>query len=180
MTLRLHDYPTRASALMTLVLLCGCGTSVPLNSARQGSPAARIASPQPATITPSPAVSHASFAQPARGPTIARFDGRLNKGIDIEGKPGQPVLAARDGRVVIVTSALPAYGTMVVLKHDDNFITAYAHIEKSLVNENEVVRRGQPIAEMGKSGSDHVALHFEIRNLGVAVDPEPYLHGEMQ
>ena len=147
---------------MTVVLLSGCGTSVPLTSAPLGSALARITQPQRATNAQLPAIPHASFAQPAKGVTVGRFDGRLNKGIDIQSKPGQPVLAARDGRVVIVTSALPAYGTMVVLKHDENFITAYAHIEKSLVSEKEVVRRGQPIAEMGKGGRDQVALHFEI------------------
>ena len=173
------DHFTRGGALMTLALFCACGTSVPLKAPPPGSTATPMQTPMPVAPAPQRPVPQASFAHPARGATISHFDGRLNKGIDIEGRPGDPVLAARDGRVVIVTSALPAYGKMVILKHDETFITAYAHIERSLVGENEVVRQGQPIAEMGKSGRDRVALHFEIRKLGIAVDPEPYLRGEV-
>jgi len=92
---------------------------------------------------------------------------------------GEPVLAARDGRVVLVSSALAEYGTMVVVKHDETFITAYAHVGRVLVKEDEVVRQGQQIAEMGSSGANRVMLHFEIRKQGVAQDPEPYLSGEL-
>ncbi|WP_237288500.1 murein hydrolase activator EnvC family protein [Variovorax sp. PAMC 28711] len=93
------------------------------------------------------------------------------------GNPGDPVLASRDGRVVLVSSALPHYGTMVVVKHDDTFITAYAHLGKVAVNENDEVRQGQAIAEIGPGGPGRPRLHFEIRERGVAVDPEPYLNG---
>jgi lipoprotein NlpD len=122
----------------------------------------------------------ASFGAPAAGPVIGRFDGNMNKGIDVGGRLGDPIRAARAGQVVLVSSALPAYGTMVILKHDNDFITAYAHISKALVAEGDQVARGQPIAEMGQSGTDRVKLRFEIRKAGVAVDPEPYLSGRMQ
>jgi lipoprotein NlpD len=122
----------------------------------------------------------ATFGAPAAGPVIGRFDGNMNKGIDVGGRLGDPIRAARAGQVVLVSSALPAYGTMVILKHDNDFITAYAHVSKALVAEGDQVVRGQPIAEMGQSGTDRVKLRFEIRKGGVAVDPEPYLSGRMQ
>ena len=100
--------------------------------------------------------------------------------MDIAGELGDPILASRDGRVVIVSNALKAYGTMIIVKHDETYITAYANIDKALVKENDVVRQGQKIAEMGKSGTDRVKLHFEIRKQGVAVDPEPYLSGKLR
>lgn len=115
--------------------------------------------------------------RPVAGPVIARFAEPSNPGIDFGGRMGDPVVASRDGRVVLVSSALPNYGTMVVIKHDDMYITAYAHLSRVLVAENEVVRAGQTVAEMGSSGADRVKLHFEIRKMGTAVDPEPYLQG---
>ncbi|MEJ8851062.1 murein hydrolase activator EnvC family protein [Variovorax rhizosphaerae] len=132
-------------------------------------PAPPVASPRPA----------GAYLRPAPGPIVGRYDQR-NKGLDIAGVAGEPVLASRDGRVVLVSSALPEYGTMVVVKHDDTFITAYAHVGKVLVKEDEVVRQGQQIAEMGSTGTNRVKLHFEIRKQGVAQDPEPYLRGELR
>ncbi len=120
------------------------------------------------------------FIRPAAGPTIARYDGNRSKGIDIAGHLGDPVLAARDGRVAIVTSALRPYGTMIIIKHNETYITSYAHISRALVKENDVVRQGQEIAEMGQTGASRVMLHFEIRRYGVAVNPEPYLDGRIR
>ncbi|RYE58317.1 MAG: M23 family peptidase, partial [Hyphomicrobiales bacterium] len=105
---------------------------------------------------------------------------KANKGIDIGGALGDPVSATADGRVVIVSSALRGYGTMVIVKHNETFISAYAHLDRALVKENDVVRQGQKIGEMGKTGADRVKLHFEIRKQGVAVNPEPYLDGRLR
>ena len=140
-------------------------------------PPAPLPAPTPPGLRDTPG---AAFGAPAAGPVIGRFDGNTNKGIDIGGRMGDPIRAARAGQVVLVSSALPAYGTMVILKHDNDFITAYAHISRPLVAEGDQVARGQPIAEMGQSGTDRVKLRFEIRKAGVAVDPEPYLSGRMQ
>ncbi|RYY68018.1 MAG: M23 family metallopeptidase [Comamonadaceae bacterium] len=166
--------------------LAACGTSVPLGPmppmTPMPMPAPQVAPPTPAIVVPPrpaspPArVAGAAFARPAQGGLVARFDGRANPGIDIGGRPGDPVYASREGRVVLVSSALPAYGTMVVVKHDDTFITAYAQVDAVLVKENDVVREGQQIAGMGSSGR----VHFEIRKMGSAVDPEPYLLGLAQ
>ena len=119
----------------------------------------------------------AEFIRPAPGATLARFDGSRNKGIDIAGNLGDPVKASADGRVVYVGGDLRGYGNMVIVKHNETFLTAYAHNNVVLVKEKDVVRQGQTIAEMGKSGTDRVKLHFEIRKQGVAVNPEPYLNG---
>ncbi|MFZ3118488.1 MAG: peptidoglycan DD-metalloendopeptidase family protein, partial [Variovorax sp.] len=112
--------------------------------------------------------------------TLARFNGKSNKGIDIAGSAGDPVLAAADGRVVYAGGQLRGYGNMLIVKHNETFITAYAHNQALLVKENEIVRQGQKIAEMGKSEADRVKLHFEIRKDGNAVDPEPYLSGKLR
>jgi lipoprotein NlpD len=117
------------------------------------------------------------FSLPLLGPAVAKFEGPTNPGVDIAGQPGAPILASRDGRVMLVSNALPAYGTMIVLKHVDEFITVYAHLGRTLVQESDEVSLGQQIAELGSSGSDHGALHFEIRKMGVPVNPELYLQG---
>ncbi len=108
---------------------------------------------------------------------IARFqsNGSLNKGIDIAGELGQPVVAAANGSVVYAGRGLLGYGDMIIIKHGDDFLSAYAHNSRLLVKEGEQVRVGQKIAEMGSSGTDRVKLHFEIRRRGQPVDPLGYL-----
>ncbi|MGJ7488214.1 murein hydrolase activator EnvC family protein [Variovorax sp. LT2P21] len=165
--------------------LAACGTTTPLPPMAPlptypvpaAPPPAPLPAPTPPGLRDAPG---AAFGAPAAGPVIGRFDGNMNKGIDVGGRMGDPIRASRAGQVVLVSSALPAYGTMVILKHDNDFITAYAHISRALVAEGDQVARGQPIAEMGQSGTDRVKLRFEIRKAGVAVDPEPYLSGRMQ
>ena len=133
--------------------------------------------PPPAVAVAVPAAPRA-FIAPSRGARVSRFDGAQNKGLDFAGRPGDPVMASRTGRVVLVSSALPAYGTMVVVKHDDEFITAYAQLGKPLVKEGDEVQQGQTIAEMGPNTiNNRIELHFEVRRQGNAVDPEPYLDG---
>ena len=112
---------------------------------------------------------------PAQGPIVTRFDGNNNKGVGIGGNLGTAVVAAADGRVVYAGSGLRGYGNLVIIKHDDTFLTAYAHNQALLVKEDQVVKQGQRIAEMGNSESDTVKLHFEVRQLGKPVDPMLYL-----
>ena len=114
------------------------------------------------------------FVWPANGPMVAKFDGR-GKGISISGRSGDPVVAAADGLVVYSGSTLPGYGNLLILKHSKNFITAYAHNRTLLVKENQTVKKGQQIAEMGNSDADRVNLHFEIRRQGKPMNPELYL-----
>lgn len=112
---------------------------------------------------------------PVPGTPIAGFDEVKNKGIDIAGRAGEPVLASADGRVVYAGSGLRGYGNLIILKHNNTFLTAYAHNQTLLVKEDQAVRRGQKIAEMGNSDADRVKLHFEIRRQGKPVDPLKYL-----
>ena len=116
-----------------------------------------------------------SFQGPTRGNVLAGFDEVKNKGIDIAGKAGDPVLAAADGKVVYAGSGLRGYGNLVILKHNNTYLTAYAHNQSLLVKEDQAIKRGQKIAEMGNSDADQVKLHFEIRRQGKPVDPAKYL-----
>jgi lipoprotein NlpD len=106
---------------------------------------------------------------------LAGFDEQRNKGLDIAGKAGDPVLATADGRVVYAGAGLRGYGNLIILKHNNTFLSAYAHNQTLLVKEDQTVRKGQKIAEMGSSDADRVKLHFEIRRQGKPVDPAKYL-----
>jgi lipoprotein NlpD len=112
---------------------------------------------------------------PANGPVLAGFDEVKNKGLDLGGKPGDPVLAAADGRVVYVGAGLRGYGNLIILKHNNTYLTAYAHNQALLVKEDQSVRQGQKIAEMGDSDADRVKLHFEVRRQGKPIDPATQL-----
>ncbi len=112
-----------------------------------------------------------TWAWPANGPTIAQFEEGKRKGLVIGGKAGDPVVAAGDGRVVYAGSGLRGYGNLVIIKHGEDYLTAYAHNQALLVKEDQTVRRGQKIAEMGATDADRVQLHFEIRKQGKPIDP---------
>jgi lipoprotein NlpD len=132
----------------------------------------------PATMPVTPVARSASgWAWPAQGTVIGRFssNGSLNKGIDIAGELGQPVLAASDGSVVYAGSGLRGYGELIIIKHSDTYVSAYGHNRRLLVREGQQVKAGQNIAEMGSTGADRVKLHFEIRRQGKPVDPLQYL-----
>lgn len=116
-----------------------------------------------------------AFAWPHPGPVLAGFDEAKNKGLDFAGKAGDPVLAAADGKVVYAGSGLRGYGNLVIIKHNNTFLTAYAHNQVLLVKEDQAVTKGQRIAEMGSSDADRVKLHFEIRRQGKPVDPAKLL-----
>jgi lipoprotein NlpD len=138
-------------------------------------PAATASAPQVAPAAPAAAEEAISFQWPARGNLISGFDESKNKGLDIGGKAGDPVLAAADGRVVYAGAGLRGYGNLIILKHNNTYLTAYAHNQTLLVKEDQVIKRGQKIAEMGNSDADQVKLHFEIRRQGKPVDPAKYL-----
>jgi lipoprotein NlpD len=122
-----------------------------------------------------PEPSGGDFIWPAKGKVIAGFSEPRRKGIDIDGKLGDPVLAAAAGRVTYTGSGIPGLGKLVVIKHDNGFITVYAHNRDILVKEQQAVRRGQKIAEVGSSDADRPKLHFQIRKGSAAVDPMRYL-----
>lgn len=129
----------------------------------------------PPAPTPSGGDLGLAFAWPASGPVVGHFDEVRNKGLDISGQAGDPVVAAADGQVVYAGSGLRGYGNLIILKHNNTFLTAYAHNQTLSVKEDQQVRKGQKIAEMGKTDADRVKLHFEIRRQGKPVDPAKFL-----
>ncbi len=116
-----------------------------------------------------------AWSWPAKGKIIYRFAPDDNKGIDIAGNAGTPIQAAADGAVVYAGNGLRGYGQLIILKHSEQYLSAYAHHRKILVREGDAVKRGQTIAEMGNSGTDRTKLHFEIRRNGKPVDPLGFL-----
>ena len=155
--------------------------AVPLPNA--GTAAAAASAPKAAAVPTPTAPSTAAAAAdediawfwPTSGAVVAGFDEAKNKGLDLGGKAGDAVFAAADGRVVYAGSSLRGYGNLVILKHNNTYLTAYAHNQTLLIKEDQPVRKGQKIAEMGSSDADRVKLHFEIRRLGKPVDPTKYL-----
>jgi len=153
------------------------GTAAPVAAAASTPPA-----PAPIATAPAPAPAPRDGGEddihwmwPASGPVASGFDDARSKGMAIAGKAGDPVFAAADGRVVYAGSGLRGYGNLVILKHNNTYLTAYAHNQALLVREDQAVRRGQKIAEMGSTDADRVQLHFEIRKLGKPVDPAKLL-----
>lgn len=131
------------------------------------------------TTSPSPSSSTSNVANitwqwPAQGKIIEKFS-NATKGIDIAGSLGAKVVAAADGRVVYSGNALPGYGNLIIVKHNDDYLTAYAHNQTILVKEQQNVRAGEQIATMGATGTSSVRLHFEIRYKAQSVDPLKYL-----
>ena len=144
--------------------------------------AASAVRPASAPVASTPAAPAASAGEddiawiwPAQGTLVAGFDEAKNKGFDIAGKAGDPVIAAADGRVVYAGAGLRGYGNLIILKHNNTFLTAYAHNQTLMIKEDQSVKKGQKIAEMGSSDADRVKLHFEIRRQGKPVDPAKYL-----
>ena len=152
--------------------------ATPASGAGPAASASAPAAPVVATTAP-PAPREGdddvNWAWPAAGAVVAPFDEGKVKGLVIGGKAGDPVLAAADGRVVYAGSGLRGYGNLIILKHNSTYLTAYAHNQTLLVKEDQTVRRGQKIAEMGSTDADGVKLHFEIRKQGKPIDPAKLL-----
>jgi lipoprotein NlpD len=146
----------------------------PANAAPVATPAAAPAA-APSTANAASADDEIAWIWPVNGELLAGFDELKNKGLDIGGKAGTPVLASADGRVVYAGAGLRGYGNLIILKHNNTYLTAYAHNQALLVKEDQTVRKGQKIAEMGSSDTDRVKLHFEVRRQGKPVDPAKYL-----
>jgi lipoprotein NlpD len=152
-------------------------------SAPRSTAAGPVASLPPVTPTPAPAGEEEvpwGWPTPGNATVLAGFDEQKNKGLDIAGKPGDPVLASADGRVVYAGAGLRGYGNLIILKHNNTYLSAYAHNQTLLVKEDQTVRKGQKIAEMGSTDADRVKLHFEIRRQGRPVDPAKYLPARPQ
>ena len=115
------------------------------------------------------------FIWPARGKLLSGFNESTNKGLDISGKAGDPIVAAAPGRVIYVGTGIRGYGKLIVIKHEGNFNSVYAHNREILVKQDQQVARGQKIAELGDTDADQPKLHFEIRRTGKPVDPAKFL-----
>jgi len=139
---------------------------------RMAEPAAE---PKLEAVKPDAAPTGIRLSWPAKGKVVEDFIDGKNKGIDIAGKLGDPIQAAGDGRVVYAGNSLRGYGNLVIVKHDNTYLTAYAHNRNLLVKEGDAVRKGQKIAEMGDTDANSVRLHFELRVNGKPVDPLPFL-----
>jgi lipoprotein NlpD len=163
--------PPADAAVTTPVTPAGSAQTRPLTAS---GPAA-TAVPPPAAVTPAPLV----WAWPLTGKIIAKFDenveGSPSKGIDVAAKEGDPVRAAADGVVFYVGSALRGYGNLVILKHSGDLTSVYAHNRKILVSKDQAVKRGEVVAEAGKTGTSTPRLHFEIRRDGRPLDPQQFL-----
>lgn len=165
--------PAAEGVAVQPVTTAGPVESRPLDGT-QSAGATPVPAPSPA-VAPLDPEEDLGWAWPANGPLLATFDDSKTKGLVIGGQAGDPVLASAAGRVVYAGSGLRGYGNLVIVKHNATFLTAYAHNQALLVKEDEVVRRGQKIAEMGSSDADRVQLHFEIRRQGRPIDPSRLL-----
>lgn len=153
-------------------------TLPPAGSASSNSDTTVTTTPAGTTVTTTTTTSAAGnqgFIWPAAGTVVAKFNAPSSKGISIAGKAGDPIVAAADGRVMYVGSELRGYGQLVIVKHNETYLTAYAHNQKILVKEEQAVKKGQKIAEMGNSDADRVKLYFEVRRQGQPVDPMGHL-----
>lgn len=142
-----------------------------------GALAAEAKSVQKSELKPEPTSSGEEIAWvwPANGKMVATFSEGVSKGVDIAGKAGDPVVAAGDGKVVYSGTGLRGYGKLLIIKHNNTYLSAYAHNQSVLLKEGQSVSKGQKIAEMGNTDTDQVKLHFEIRRQGKPVDPLKYL-----
>ncbi len=144
-------------------------------AASASSAPAKVASVPAVAATPAGGDEELGWIWPGKGTVIAEFDEVKNKGLDLSGNAGDAVLAAADGKVVYAGAGLRGYGNLIILKHNNTYLTAYAHNQSLLVKEDQSVKKGQKIAEMGNSDADRVKLHFEVRRQGKPVDPLKYL-----
>nr|WP_156315570.1 amidase activator ActS [Kluyvera genomosp. 1] len=161
------------------------GQKIKVNGASKSSSSKKSSSGQTAKVTPSSAVPKSSWPPvgqrcwrwPTSGKVVMTYSTSEggNKGIDIAGSRGQPVYSAGAGKVVYVGNQLRGYGNLVMIKHNEDYITAYAHNDKLMVNNGQNVKIGQQIATMGNSDADSVRLHFQIRYRATAIDPLRYL-----
>ena len=147
-------------------------------SAEEATSAQKVESKSEAKPEEKPSVNsveNIDWAWPTKGKVVANFNEASNKGLDIAGTTGQAVNAAAAGKVIYSGSDLRGYGNLVIIKHNSDYLSVYAHNSQIVIKEGQIVSRGQKIAEMGNSDSNSVKLHFEIRRQGKSVDPSKYL-----
>jgi len=141
------------------------------------SPTAVVTQPQPKPSTSRVSTGPVVWGWPAGGKLISTFSAKKidRKGLNISGNKGEPIRAAASGKVVYSGSGLTSYGNLLIIKHSESYLSAYAHNEKLLVKEGTSVKRGEKVATMGATASNQVMLHFEVRYKGKPVDPQKHL-----
>ena len=173
--------PVTTSAATATPIAPGGQAAKPASAPASGASASAAAASAPVVASTASASAGASAEEdlgwiwPSSGPVLAGFDDAKNKGLDIGGTAGDAVAASADGKVVYAGAGLRGYGNLIILKHNNTYLTAYAHNQTLLVKEDQSVKKGQKIAEMGNSDADRVKLHFEVRRQGKPVDPSKYL-----
>jgi len=170
--------PVAAAVPATAPKTQGGGKSVHANASPKSTKAASTTKPTTVAAKANNAITTqitGGWSWPTDGKVLNRYSESESKGLDIAGARGDPVRAAADGRVVYQGSGLRGYGQLIIVKHSDEFLSAYAHNDRIHVKEGEAVKRGQKIADMGSTGTDRVKLHFEIRRRGAPVDPLKHL-----
>lgn len=173
----LEEAPVRPTAAQQPASPPAAKPSSPVSSntssePKSGAPAASNRSSAPVS-PPAAGLARTGWQWPVQGEVVKPFKatGHEHKGIDIEGKLGEPVRAAAAGTVVYAGSGLVGYGNLLIVKHDERYLSAYAHNSRLLVKEGESVKSGQHIADMGNTGTDSTKLHFQIRRDGKPIDP---------
>ncbi|MBV9192297.1 MAG: peptidoglycan DD-metalloendopeptidase family protein [Betaproteobacteria bacterium] len=150
--------------------------SSPVESRPLDAPAKPAA--KPAAGPPKPVAAAAAtegFIWPAKGKVIAAFEQTRGKGVDIDGRVGDPIVASAKGKVTYVGSGIRGLGKLLIIQHSDEYLTVYAHTSQILVKEQQVVERGQKVAEIGSSDAERPMLHFQIRKSGRPLDPRQFL-----
>jgi lipoprotein NlpD len=175
----MRDFGKLAQAAPSAAAPAGAATGASAGSAAVGAGAstARPAAPPAGGQPPLGGDDdRLDWTWPAKGRIVGSFSETSNlKGIDIAGTAGTPIVASAAGKVVYAGTGLRGYGLLVIIKHNDTYLSAYAHNRSIAVKEGDVVARGQKIAEMGNTDADQVKLHFEIRRLGKPMDPMRFL-----
>lgn len=169
--------PDKIEVGQVLRVVPPAGAASTASGAARPAPQARPApKPAPVPAAPRTATHRIPMVWPANGPVLANFNGSSNKGVDIGGKAGDPIYAAAAGKVVYAGSGLRGYGNLVMVQHENGYLTAYAHNRAILVKEGASVSKGQKIAEMGDTDSHGtIKLHFEVRQKGTPFNPRDFL-----
>lgn len=173
-TLREAALPPSAPVVSSGATRSGGGPTQ--SAARPGASVTKDSSSSGTTTRSSASTAYAgqsvsNWRWPARGRVLRGFSSSVHKGIDIDGKRGDPVLAVAAGKVVYAGTGIVGFGELLIIKHNDVYLSAYGHNDRLLVAEGDVVGSGQKVALMGSTGTDRVKLHLEIRREGKPVDP---------
>ena len=164
-----------AAAANTTTAAASSGSAAAASIAQSGAPAPSPAQARQVDAEVSRHAKRVELVWPAQGTVVQGFQAGETRGIEIGGKPGDPVRAAADGKVMYAGTGLNEYGSLIIIQHNKDFLTAYSHNRRLLVKTGDIVRQGQEIAEMGDENNSRVSVLFEVRRDGKPVDPMPYL-----